>query len=281
MLGRFLQRYRKSRAAEVLKLERFSDLRDRLCEAIPGLVREVVSDDFRTDGKGGDGLDFVTSVDLELQARLREFLSGLLPGSEVTGEEGYSEAVSDGPVWLVDPLDGTVNFVAGLPSAAVAVALIDDGRCQLAAIHDIFHRQTYAATLGGGAVLDGSPLRPRQHPARLAALSSGTLQDLAARSPGTLGALLDRFKLRNFGSQALHLCHAAAGRLALVANREAKGWDDMAGALIARECGLRFGHYGLDNAPTIDAEQFSLCCPPEVFDTCRDLLRRSVAPPKT
>lgn len=228
--------------------------------------------------KGAEGLDFVTSVDLALQARLEAELPALLPGARVVGEEGFNGlGPTDAPVWLVDPLDGTVNFVAGLPSYAMAVVLIRDGAPVLAAVRDIPGTTTYSAIAGGGAFCDGAPLVRRPHSARLAVLSSGLMRDMATRCPAVLSDLLADFKLRNLGSQALHLCHAAAGHLSLVASREAKGWDDMAGALIAREAGLTYGHYG-PARPETGADQMSLCAPTELFEPYAAALARSLPP---
>jgi len=252
-------------------------LRLSLCEVLRDSAREVLPTPPDVFDKGDDGIDLVTSTDLALQARLTAALEALLPGSVAIGEEGYAEptAPSGVPVWIIDPLDGTVNFVAGLPAYAISVALLVDGRPVLAAVHDIPHVCTYSALEGGGAYLDNTRLVPRPTKARLAILSSGLLSDLAARDPGALVALLRQYKLRNLGSQALHLCHAAAGRVALVASREARGWDDLAGALIAREAGLTFGSYRPDPARLPGDEQYSLCAPADLFDTLANALAAS------
>jgi myo-inositol-1(or 4)-monophosphatase len=241
-------------------------LHRQLCGLLPRLAGEVFSGAFETEGKGGSGLDFVTSIDLAMQARLETGLAALLPGSRVAGEEGFAGLSGSAPCWLVDPLDGTVNFVAGLPAYAVAAVLIEDGAPVLAAVHDVTNAATYSAIAGQGAFVNGTPLQRRETPARLAIVSSGLLAEMAARCPQRLEELLQRCKLRNFGSQALHLCYAAAGHVSLVASREAKGWDDMAGALIAREAGLAYGSYapGAD-LRAADQDQLSLCTAPDDF----------------
>lgn len=254
-------------------------LRQALCACLRRAVAEIFVAPPEVQAKGQDGLDLVTSLDLAMQARLTADLAALLPGSVVTGEEDYAAAdPACRHVWLVDPLDGTVNFVAGLPAYAVAVVLLEAGRPVLAAVHDIAHDRTWSALAGGGAFLDDAPLRPRAHAARLGVLSSGLLADLAARAPGALGQILAGAKLRNLGSQALHLCHAASGHLGFVASREARAWDDLAGALIAQEAGLVYGRYAPGPAPRAEAEQFSLCAPPGQFDTLASLLAASCPP---
>lgn len=254
-------------------------LGDRLAACLPEIVRQVMVADFVTSAKGDDGLDFVTSVDFAMQARLERDLAALLPGSTVKGEEGFAdlpETVDGRPVWIVDPLDGTVNFIAGLPCYAVSVALVVDGRAVLSAVYDIRQNTVYSAIAGAGAFINGSPLQRRRHKARLAVLSSGLLGDLARNAPETLADLLGDFKLRNFGSQALHLCYAAAGHLTLVASREAKGWDDLAGALIAREAGLGYGHYHGGPTPPTDRDQYSLCAEPDALANYAEILARSI-----
>lgn len=240
------------------------------------IVNDVLPLGVNVSAKGQDGLDFVTSIDLALQARLEADLTTLLPHSQVIGEEGFVELeLGKPPVWLVDPLDGTVNFVAGLPTYSMAVVLLRDGVPVISAIRDIPACTTYSAIAGRGAFRDGAPLTPKAHAARLAVLSSGLLRDMAAHCPTRLAEFLTQFKLRNLGSQALHLCHAAAGHISLVASREAKGWDDMAGALIAREAGLIYGHYG-PTTPATGADQMSLCAPAAIFESYAAVLSQSL-----
>ena len=249
-----------------------------LCAALPRWAKDVFSQKTEVHEKGTDGLDLVTSLDLAMQARLEQELPKLLPGSSVVGEELYRPHKGSNPVWLVDPLDGTVNFVASVPIYAVAVVLVVEDIPVLAAVHDVVHGDTYSAQKGGGALLNGAPLQPHPNKAKLAVVSSGLLKDLADFAPDALSQLLTDFKLRNFGSQALHLCYAAAGKVSLVASREAKGWDDMAGALIASEAGLSYAGYGPDTVPkAIDKDQKSLCTAPENFQTYKALFARSCA----
>lgn len=252
------------------------DLQGALCTLLPRLVQDVLTQKPVTRDKGSDGLDLVTSIDLAMQARLEHELVALLPGSAVVGEEDYAAHQGDGPVWLVDPLDGTLNFVAGLPAYGVAVVLLIRGRPALAAVCDVPRGDLYSARAGRGARLNGVSLERRSHKARLAVVSSGLLKDFATHAPEALTELLGAFKLRNFGSQALHLCYAAAGRVSLVASREARAWDDLAGALIAQETGLIYGSYAPADTPRpVDHDQFSLCAPAGVFETYAPLFARA------
>ncbi len=247
-----------------------------LCAALPCWVKEVFNERPEIWSKGSDGLDLVTSLDLNMQKLLEAKLPELLPGSSVVGEEDYHPHQGSGSFWLVDPLDGTVNFVAGVPVYSVAVVLIIDGEPALSAVYDVVQNDLYSAQRGGGACLNGATLHPTLGQSKLAVVSSGLLKDFATVAPDALVKLLTEFKLRNFGSQALHLCYAAAGRVCLVASREAKGWDDMAGALIAQEAGLHYASYDPGAAPVpLDDDRKSLCAPWEIFEKHKSLFERS------
>lgn len=257
-----------------------ADLHARLCKAIPLWVNDVFSVQANVQAKGNDGLDLVTSLDLAMQARLEHELQALLPGSLVIGEEHYKPHDGTGPFWLVDPLDGTVNFVAGIPAYSVAAVLLVDGTPFLSVVHDVIRGDTYSALHGKGAFLNGAALTPSPHMAKLAVVSTGLIKDLGQNAPRVLDQLLSSFKLRNFGSQALHLCFAAAGKVSLVASREAKAWDDMAGALIAREAGLLYGSYRPDGqTAAYDQDQCSLCAAPGVFSMYRTLFAEGTSRP--
>lgn len=230
--------------------------------------------------KGDCGLDLVTSLDMTLQAHLVAQLPLLLNGSVACGEEEFhAQSVDHRLVWLIDPLDGTINFAEGLPFFAISVALLVGGETALAVVWDVPHACAYSAAKGQGAFLGNVPFHAPQKRSRLGAVSSGLLQDLARHHPESLTVLLQNYKLRNLGSQALQLCYAATGALAFVASREAKGWDDAAGALIATEAGLAYGSYR-DGRHGIDKDQFSLCTKPAEFSELADLFAKSCTVPK-
>lgn len=244
------------------------DLRRRLVEVIGRIAGDVFGTVVAVSDKGDDGVDLVTSVDYALQERLADVLGTLLPGADVVGEEGF--AGLDGSkryVWLVDPLDGTVNFVGGLPFYGIAVVLLDNGAPVLSAVHDVPRSVTYSARLGGGTMRNDTLLVPASNnKARLGAISSGLIRNLARNAPSVLAELVTAWKLRNLGSQALQLCYLAEGSLKFVASYEARAWDDLAGSLIAREARLVYGHFIPDIRPAADAPQMSLCTRADLFD---------------
>jgi myo-inositol-1(or 4)-monophosphatase len=231
---------------------RFEDLRLRLRAELPPIVlpalRAGASSVLAKDGVIAG--DLVTDIDETLQLRLSTLLPGLWPGSRFVGEEDFVEIADPaaGAVWIVDPLDGTLNFVSGLPFFGTAVALLSGGVPVLAVVIDATTGSVWDAAAGGGAARDGRPFVHDPDLARrsMISVSSGTVL-LDAEDPD-LG-LLARLRrtsprLRILGSQSLQLCYAAEGRLRLVINREAKLWDDAAGWLICREAGAAYGLAG-------------------------------------
>ncbi len=221
-------------------------------DSVLPIVREAAR---RISGHSGDlGVrekaprDYVTRLDEELQRYIQEALGEAFPEHVVVGEENFRAlATTSGLIWVVDPLDGTSNFIAGLPFRSVSLALLHDGAPVVGIICDPGHGEMFDGTLGAGARLNGAPLRLGDTEPRGAAvgISSGFLwwnEELPNR--GVLQELLNGFgKVRTLGSQALQLCYVAAGRLVANVSREAKLWDDAAGALIVKEAGGWYGDF--------------------------------------
>ncbi|NPD21281.1 inositol monophosphatase family protein [Alterinioella nitratireducens] len=183
--------------------------------------------------------DFVTDVDRAVDTFLEQELASVMPGMAVLSEE---RAVGiEGPLeryWIVDPIDGTLNLMSGLPPSAIACALVDAQGPRIGAVVNIQSGSTYTAIRGAGAWRDGRAIRASARPpAGLIILSSGLMDRLVAANPDAYRALREIGKLRNLGSQALHLCHVASGAVAGVASVEARVWDEAAAGLILREAG--------------------------------------------
>jgi len=193
--------------------------------------------------------DPVTVVDTETERLLRDRLAQLRPGDPILGEEGGGPtAASAGAVtWVVDPIDGTVNFVYDIPAYAVSVAAQVDGVSVAGAVADVVAGRVYSAARGLGAhVTDEQGTR---------ALRCADVDDLSMALLGTgfgyskrrratqatlLAQLLPVVRdVRRIGSAALDLCMVAAGRLDAYYEHGLQVWDGAAGALIAAEAGAR------------------------------------------
>ncbi|PKZ67340.1 inositol monophosphatase [Gordonia terrae] len=191
--------------------------------------------------------DPVTLADTETERLIRSLLRQARPDDEVLGEEdGGSRAVPSGVRWVVDPIDGTVNFMYGVPAYAVSVAAQVDGRSVAGVVVDVARDVTYGATLGGGAwAADSTGVRRplRCNPvsrAELALVATGFGYDAARRrQQGRIVAeLLPRVRdVRRIGAAALDLCMVAAGAVDAHYEHGLSPWDWAAGGLIAAEAG--------------------------------------------
>lgn len=194
--------------------------------------------------------DVVTAMDLASEELLRRRLAELRPHDGVLGEEqGYVPGTS-GVTWVVDPIDGTVNYLYGLPAYAVSVAAVvgpagppDPATWTVAAgcVHAPADGRTFRAGRGLGATLDGRVLQmeePRPLPGCLVGTGFGYRAERRRAQARVLADLLPRVRdIRRTGSAALDLCNLAAGHLDLYYERGLGAWDLAAGLLVAQEAG--------------------------------------------
>jgi len=216
--------------------------------------------------------DVVTAADRASEALLVEGIRSARPGDGVLGEEGADDVGTTGVRWVVDPVDGTVNYLYGLPQWAVSIGVEVDGRTVAGVVLNPVADELFAAVLGGGATLNGTPLRctvATELSQSLVATGFGydarrrTAQ--AAVVQHVLPAVRD---LRRMGAGALDLCSVAAGRVDGYYEQGMQPWDMSAGLLIATEAGARVG--GLrGREPSGD---LCLAAAPGVFDALHDLL---------
>lgn len=185
--------------------------------------------------------DFVSDADRAAEAAIKARLNAAYGW---VGEESETRAGTVGNLrWIVDPLDGTTNFLKGLPHWAVSIALCDGNNIQCAVIHDPVKRETFTAEKGHGAYLNGIPISvSRDVPLQSAVFATGVpaggritylphcLQDLEKLMPNTAG-------VRRWGAAALDLAYVAAGRVEGYWERNLGPWDIAAGALLVTEAG--------------------------------------------
>ena len=192
--------------------------------------------------------DLVTDVDRATERWIADQLAARRPDDDMLGEEGTGHE-GDGRArvrWVVDPIDGTVNFVLGLPYYAVSIAAEIDGTVVAGAVCNPVTGEMFHARLGGGAVLerDGHPPQrltgPRTIPLAQAVIATGFAYNAAVRGRqiAVVAGLLPRIAdVRRLGAAAVDLCHLAAGRVDAYFEAGLNRWDYAAGALIAAEAG--------------------------------------------
>ncbi len=212
----------------------------RAAEAAGGYIRASGTRSPAWISKGHN--DWVTEVDRGAESRIREILLGGAPGTRVMGEELSPETGHEGMVWIVDPLDGTTNFLHGYPQYAVSIALAVDGELEAGVILDVNRECVYGAVRGRGAWLGNTALRVSEisDPAR-ALLGTG----YPFKKLGELDTYLGQFRrllpatsgVRRAGSAAIDLADVAAGRLDGFWELVLAPWDVAAGILLIREAG--------------------------------------------
>jgi len=185
--------------------------------------------------------DLVTEVDALCEAEIRRIILAAHPDHAVLGEEEGQAGEGDS-LWVVDPLDGTVNYARGYPVYCASVALEVRGVRVVGAVYDPTRRELFTASLGGGAFLNGARIRPSETP-RLqspALISTGFPYHVAddASNLTYLGKLLALgVPVRRPGAAALDLCNVACGRMDGYWEVGLKRWDSAAGSLIVEEAG--------------------------------------------
>jgi len=214
------------------------------------------------------GTDMVTEMDRASEALVARIILEARPNDAFLGEEGTSGVGTTGVRWVVDPLDGTTNYLYGFPAWAVSVAAEVDGRMAAGAVFDPTHDQMFTAALGGGARCGSLPLRVEGAADLATALvATGFGYDASARGlqAAELAQLIPSVRdVRRAGSAALDLCWVALGRVDLYYERGIQPWDWAAGGLIAAEAGARVTSF--DDGTVLAA-------PPHLHDPFLELLR--------
>jgi myo-inositol-1(or 4)-monophosphatase len=195
--------------------------------------------------------DLVTAADIEAEAAILEILLGSRPDDAILAEEGSSRHGTSAVTWIIDPLDGTTNFVYGYGDFAVSIAARLDDVVVAGVVHDPIAGETFAATLGGGATRNGQAITPSD-PATIASALVGTgfgyRSEERAIQARILPYLMPEIRdIRRGGSASLDCCGVAAGRLDAYFEAGLKPWDFAAGLLIATEAGC--GARTLENFP--------------------------------
>ncbi|URM89331.1 inositol monophosphatase [Streptomyces sp. MRC013] len=217
-------------------------------------------------------IDVVTEMDLAAEKLIAEHLAEHRPHDGLLGEEGGAAEGTSGIRWVVDPLDGTVNYLYGLPTWAVSVAAERDGEALVGVVEIPMRGETFRAVRGGGARLGERRLGCRPAPPLDQALVStgfNYVTTVRAHQAEVARRLLPLVRdIRRSGSAAVDLADVAAGRLDGYYERGLRPWDRAAGVLVAREAGALTG--GRPGGPATD--DLTVAAVPGVFEPLQALL---------
>lgn len=222
--------------------------------------------------------ELVTSTDLAIDHYLCQEIAKMYPEHRILSEESSPNlSLENVPTWVIDPIDGTVNFAHQHKHVAVSIGLYVEGRRLLGVVHAPFLDESYWAVKGQGAYLNGERLRLADGVSlRNALVATGfpyqkdALEKLIKRVSNVLHQCQD---VRRNGSAALDLCWVAAGRLQAY-YESVKPWDMAAGALIAVEAGAVLGRYdAVESTWPLEINGDSLLvCTPSLYDAMRQVL---------
>jgi len=217
--------------------------------------------------------DMVTEHDRACERMIVESIRAARPNDSIVGEEG---ARLDGPspyAWCIDPIDGTTNFLYGLPMWAVSIGITDDEGTLAGVVHAPASGETFAAVRGGGATLNGAPLRCSSTANLADALvGTGFSYDAASRirQARRVSRMIGQIRdVRRCGAASIDLCWVACGRLDAYFEENLHEWDVAAGDLIVREAGGRIGDFS--GRPLRPAQV--LASNPALFDGLARLIR--------
>ena len=215
-------------------------------------------------GQKSSPTDVVTETDLRAESVIRRLLAEATPEAGVLGEESATTGPGERLQWIIDPLDGTVNFTYGIPVFAVSIAAAFDGEVVAGAVIDVARDELFSAHLGGGARRDGTSISVSGCTSLPSALVA-TGFSYQAPERGLQGRVAARIvararDLRCFGSAALELCWVACSRVDAYFQRQTEIWDRAAGALIAAEAGAKI------ELPCPENRDLVVAATPDVFD---------------
>ena len=220
----------------------------------------------------------VSDADRAAEEAISSLLRAERPDDGLLGEEGMSAPGSSGRRWVVDPLDGTTNYLYRYRAWAVSVALEDSDGALVGVVHDPLNGETFRATRGAGAELNGAPIRVREGGElgrALVATGFGYDPEVRRGQAEVLLRVLPHVRdVRRAGAAALDLCHVAAGRLDGYYERGINHWDWAAGALIVQEAGGRV-------VPLSGGRPGLAAARPGIVEALAELARESQSGPST
>lgn len=218
----------------------------RAAEAGAAVIRAAAPEVRGLDWRSKGPVDFVSEVDLAAEAAILGVMSQAIPEATVLAEEGSAEVarevISKGIAIVVDPLDGTTNFLHGYPEYAVSIAVLFDGEPVAGVVHDVPGAEVFTATAGGGTKLNGAPVRVStiSEPRRALIGTGFPFKDVNDITPyhRQMAAVMAHVSgVRRPGAASIDLASVASGRFEGFWEMELAPWDFAAGMLLVREAG--------------------------------------------
>jgi myo-inositol-1(or 4)-monophosphatase len=251
----------------VTELAPLLELASDLAAEAAGLSLERLGQERSRVRTKSSATDMVSEVDEACERLIVAGIERARPGDGILSEEGASAETTTGVRWVIDPIDGTTNYLYGHPGYAISIAAEVDGETAVGVVHDPMHGERFAAARGGEATRNGAPIRVSEETelgsALIATGFAYTGPERVAQAEllvRVIGSIRD---IRRMGAAAVDLCSVACGRVDGYYERGLNSWDLAAGALIARTAGATVGE--LDDGTLVVA-------PPALYEPLRSAL---------
>lgn len=228
-------------------LAELEQLAERVAREAGILIRDERPADLGVAATKSSSVDPVTVMDMASEALIRELISAVRPDDGFLGEEGESVEGTSGLTWVMDPIDGTVNYLYGIPSYAVCIAVVSgppnpqEWTLLAGCVHNPADGRTWTARRGGGARRNGKELRVNSAEPlakSLVGTGFGYLEERRRQQGAVLAEVLWRVRdIRRNGSAAIELCQVADGTVDLMYERGLNPWDQAAAGLVVEEAG--------------------------------------------
>ena len=219
--------------------------------------------------------NYVTETDVAIQEFLRERLLQLVPDSRFFAEEQENEPLTDAYTWVVDPIDGTTNFILNRQASCVSIALLHQRQPVLGIIYQPYADELFSAIRGEGATRNGRPIHVSAQPFENALTDLGTAPYYAELADAVTSCFQDFLTkggdIRRVGSAALDCCDIACGRADVFCELRLSPWDYAAGALLITEAG---GCFDMPYEPAVDFSKYTciLAANPLCIDAAREIV---------
>lgn len=247
------------------------DLALDVARAAASNAREMRQQGVEITGTKSSEIDIVTAADRATEDLVRRRLTSARPEDGILGEESTERLGSSGVRWIVDPIDGTVNYLYGWGWYAVSIAAEVDGEVVAAVVLNPANGDEYTAVRGGGAWRNGEPVRVREEvPLSQSLVGTGFNYERAVRAQQAqaVARMLPQVRdIRRQGSCALDLCMVASGLLDAYVEEGPAIWDDAAGGLVAREAGAV-----LETTTGAGGKRLVVCAPDHSWERFHDLV---------
>ncbi|MCM3616417.1 inositol monophosphatase family protein [Sutcliffiella horikoshii] len=205
-------------------------------------IRESFSTELMIHSKTSPD-DLVTNIDKETEKFFIERIREIYPDHQILGEEGFGDELDnlDGTVWIIDPIDGTMNFIHQQRNFAISVAVYEDGVGKIGLIYDVVHDELYHAAAGEGAYLNDTKLPALEEVSvdqSIIALNATWITENKRIDPTIFAPLVKKVRgTRSYGSAALEMAYVATGRIDAYFSMRLSPWDFAAGLILVNELG--------------------------------------------